>query len=336
MNTNKKTLLCNILLIFAASIWGANFIFQKLAATEIGPFLFMGCRCILGAITMIPIIFVLDHSTPPEQRTVYTKESFRLLLRRALLCGVTSVTGSVLVQRGLIYTTASKAGFLNAIYIIFVPIVGMLFFRKKPTYFMWFGIVLATIGLYNLCLDETLTINRGDLIVLSSVLFFSFHIQLIARFVQEMNGVHLVCAEFFFASIYCLICSLIMEESSPAVIVSQIYECRYGVLFAGILGIGVCYVLQVYAQKYTDPTVAALLMSLESVFGALGGVFVLHESFTPKELTGVLFIASAVVIAQLNPPRRRSGENMKSRSRNLPRQTDHPQVCPKACGRSHE
>lgn len=302
MNNKNRTLICNLMLIFAASIWGANFVFQKLAATEIGPFLFMGCRCILGATTMLPIIFVMNRRTPPEERTVYTKKSFLALLKRALLCGIVSVTGSVLVQWGLLYTTASKAGFLNAIYIIFVPIVGMLFFQKKPTYFMWLGIVLATVGLYNLCLDETLTFNRGDLIILSSVLFFSFHIQLIARFVQEVNGVHLVCAEFFFASIYCFICSLILEGPS----FSQIIECRYGILFAGILGIGVCYVLQVYAQKYTDPTVAALLMSLESVFGALGGVFVLHERFTSKEFLGVLFIAAAIVVAQLNPPRRKS------------------------------
>lgn len=298
------------MLIFAATIWGTNFVFQKLAASEIGPFLFMGCRSLLGSITMLPIIFVMQRATPPEERVKYTKESLVFLLKRALLCGVITVSGSVLVQWGLLYTAASKAGFLNAIYIIFVPIVGMLFFHKKPTYFMWLGIVLATVGLYNLCLDETLSFNRGDLIILSSVIFFSFHIQLIARFVQEVNGVHLVCAEFFFASIYCFICSFIVEDPS----FSQIIECRHGILFAGILGIGLCYVLQVYAQKYTDPTVAALLMSLESVFGALGGVFVLHERFTPKEFIGVLFIAAAIVIAQLNPPKRKAKQEASQKA----------------------
>lgn len=296
------------MLVFAASIWGTNFIFQKLAASEIGPFLFMGCRSLLGSVTMLPIILFMQYRTPPEERIKYTKTSLAFLLRRSLLCGIITVSGAVLVQWGLLYTTASKAGFLTAIYIIFVPIVGMLFFHKKPTYFMWLGIVLATVGLYNLCLDEALTFNRGDLIILSSVIFFAFHIQLIARFVQEVNGIHLVCAEFFFASIYCFICSFLFEDPS----FSQIIECRYGILFAGMLGIGICYILQAYAQKYTDPTVAALLMSLESVFGALGGVFVLHERFTSKEFLGVLFIAAAIVVAQLNPPKQKSKQEMQA------------------------
>ena len=130
------------------------------------------------------------------------------------------------------------------------------------------------IGLYNLCLSESLTINPGDLIILASTLCFALHIQLIAKYVHRFNGMHLSCLEFFLASVFCLFFSLIFEEPS----LSQIENCLPSILFAGVLGIGVCYALQVTAQKYTDPTVAALLMSLESVFGALGGVLVLGRN----------------------------------------------------------
>lgn len=314
MKANNKVMISNFMLIFASVIWGSNFIVQKVVAADIGPFLFMSVRSLLGSLTMVPIVLLLEKRTAPENRAHYDRRTFFQLLRTAFLCGVINVTGSVLVQWGLIYTTASKAGFLNAIYIIFVPVVGLLFFKKTPNRFMWLGIVLATVGLYSLCLNETLTINPGDLIILGSTLFFSVHIHLISRFVHEFNGVHLVCLEFFFASLYCLVCSLLIEEPS----LRQIAECRFSILFSGVLGIGICYILQVTAQKYTDPTIAALLMSLEAVFGALGGVLILHESFTLRELIGVLFIVAAVIIAQLNPKAKTSADCQENHPKKIP------------------
>lgn len=295
MNTKNRVLLCNFMLVLAAAIWGANFVVQKIVTTDIGPFLFMSVRSFLGSLTMALIITVLEKREP-QMRTVYTRASALRLARIAVLCGIVNVTGSVLVQWGLFYTTASKAGFLNAIYIIFVPIIGLVFFKKKSNRFMWLGIVLACVGLYFLCLDGEFSINPGDLIVLSSTLFFSTHIHLISKFVQQVNGMHLVCLEFFFASVYCLICSLIVEAPH----ISQVITCSYSILFAGVLGIGVCYLLQVTAQKYTDPTIAALLMSLESVFGAIGGIVFLRESFQFKEVIGIIFIIIAIVVAQLS------------------------------------
>lgn len=293
MNKEKqRTLLCNLMLITAAAIWGSNFVFQKNVATDIGPFFFMSVRSFLGALTLLPIIKVFGRG---EHSPKYDKSSFASLLKIAALCGTVNVSGSVMVQFGLIYTNASKAGFLNAIYIIFVPVIGMLFFRKKASRFMWLGILLAVVGLYNLCLSETLTINPGDLIILASTLCFATHIHLISKYVQQVNGMHLSCLEFFCASVFCLIFSLIFESPS----LQQILQCYPSILFAGILGIGVCYALQVTAQKYTDPTVAALLMSLESVFGAIGGVCFLGEAFTLKEFIGILFIIAAIIVAQI-------------------------------------
>ena len=164
----KKTLEANLMLILAAAIWGSNYIFQKNVATDIGPFFFMAMRSFLGAVTMLPIIFVFEKREPSN----YTPQKFRTLLLLAAFCGVINVSGSVLVQWGLMYTTASKAGFLNSIYIIFVPVLGRFIFKKNSTITMWIGIFLAVAGLYNLCLSETLTVNPGDLIILSSTIFF--------------------------------------------------------------------------------------------------------------------------------------------------------------------
>ena len=163
---------------------------------------------------------------------------------------------------------------------------------------MWTGIILVAVGLYFLCLSESLHLQRGDLIILCATLFFALHIQLVSKFVHQVNGLHMMCLEFFCADIFCSIITFLFESPSLA----QIYPCIGGILFAGILDIGVCYALQVTAQKYTDPTVSALLMSLESVFSALAGVLFLHESFTLREGIGVVLICFAVIAAQLPSP----------------------------------
>lgn len=300
MSETRKTVLSNIMLIIAASIWGSNFVFQKIVATEIGPYTFMACRCLLGSATIFIILLFMTlrekkSAEPQEGALTYDKPYFIHLLKVAFFCGIINVTGSVLVQYGLIYTTASKAGFLNTIYIIFVPIVGMLFFRKKSGKYIWLGVVLAVIGLYNLCAKETVLPEKGDAVILLSTLFFAFHIQLISKYVNVFNGIHLACAEFFGAFIFCSVIAFTAEHPT----LTQITNCAPSILFAGVLGIGVCYALQVTAQKHTDPTVASLLMSLESVFGALGGILILGEAFTRKEFIGILFICASIVIAQL-------------------------------------
>lgn len=293
MKKEKKIVLAsNYMLIIAAAIWGSNFVFQKIVATDIGPFFFMSARSLLGSLTLLPIILCKGGH---KEIHGYIRPSFLKLLKVSALCGCINVSGSVMVQIGLVFTDASKAGFLNAIYIIFVPVLGLLFFKKKSSRFMWLGIFLAGVGLYFLCLDESLIMNPGDIIILSSTLCFSLHIQLISKYVQQVNGMHLACLEFFCAFLFCGLVSLVFEDPS----IAALQNCLPSILFAGIFGIGICYGLQVTAQKYTDPTVAALLMSLESVFGALGGILILGESFTWREVLGVLLIIVAIVIAQL-------------------------------------
>ncbi|MGF6376097.1 drug/metabolite transporter (DMT)-like permease [Clostridiales Family XIII bacterium PM5-7] len=301
MTKERKTIvISNIFLIIAAAIWGSNYVFQKIVATEIGPFTFMAARSLLGALTILPIVLFQEKKEPKRAQindpySLKDPRYVKRLTKIAIFCGCINVTGSVLVQWGLIYTDASRASFLNAIYIIFVPILGLMFFHKKTSLNTWVGVILSVIGLYLLCVTGGFYIAMGDVLVLVSTLFFALHIQLVSKFVHELKGMHLACLEFFFASIYCTIMAFFIESPSW----QQLLDCSYSILFAGILGIGVCYALQFTAQKYTDPTIAALLMSSESVFGCLGGVLVLGETFTARELVGVVVIVAAIVFAQL-------------------------------------
>ena len=298
---DNKTMMSNIMLVMASAIWGCNFLFQKFAAQRIGAITFMCARTFTGGITLLILIAFMEYARKkkaaaegrlPEK---YGKAYFKKLFIVAPLCVIVNIGGSILVQVGIAYTTVSKAGFLNAIYIIFVPIAGLLLFRIRTGHNVLWGILLATIGLYNLCMGESFRMEKGDLIILLSTLLFAVHIQLVSKYVHELQGLHFSCVEFLSGSVFCAVAALIFEK--PTLV--QLSECSISILYSGVLGIGICYALQVTVQKYTDPTVAALLMSLESVFSAICGVLILHERFTLKEFVGVLFIIAAIVIAQL-------------------------------------
>ena len=291
-----------LMLIIAAAIWGSSFIFQKNATSQVGPFTFMAGRYFLGSVTMLPIIIFIQHKTSNKNNNKLEKTISLAYIRKLLMlsasCSILNMAGSVMVQIGIMYTTVSKASFLNAIYIIFVPLVGKFFFKKKTSFTVYLGVILATVGLYLLCAEEHMIFKKGDIIILLGTLCYGFHIQLISKLVHEVNGIQLACAEFFFASSYCAILALIFENPT----IPQILECMPNFLFAGVLGIGICYALQVTAQKYLDPTVAALLMSLESIFGAAGGIIFLGDILSFEEILGSIFIIIAVIFAQIPTP----------------------------------
>lgn len=297
--TRKITIVCNILLLVAAIIWGINFVFSKNAAEVIGPFTFMSLRYFIGATTILPFMFFLEKRKPPAERAHYDRKDFGAIVKIAAVMGMVQLCCSVLGQWGLEYTNASKAAFLTATYVATVPLLGFLLFRTKTTVNMWIGVLLTLFGLYHLCdvSSAGLSINPGDIMIIVSAFFAAAHMLLISKYVQSINGIHLICVEFYIASVYCAIFAMILEK--PAI--SDILSCSTEILYASVLGSGVCYMFQVVAQKYTDPTIAALLMSLESVFGALAGVIILGESFTLKEILGSACIFTAVILAQLKP-----------------------------------
>lgn len=310
--------MANVMLIIAAAIWGFNFFFQKIAGQYVEPFTFMAARSFVGAVTLLIIIAAIStwerranriaaermgRRPADEAKRTYSDEAktgrdpagLKKLAAVSALCGGVTVSGSVMVQFGLMYTDVAKASFINALYIVFVPIIGLIFFRIKTKLKAWIGVGISAVGLYLLCAGDSVILAPSDVIIVAATLCFALHIQLISKFVHEVNGVHLACLEFFFAAAYCTIFALIFEEPS----LHALAYCWVSLVFAGVLGVGVCYALQVTAQKKTDPTVAALLMSLESVFGAAAGVIFLHETMSLREVAGAALIAVAVVLAQV-------------------------------------
>lgn len=295
MEQNKRTvILCNLMLLTAAFVWGISFIFQKDAANYLGPATVMCARYIFGTAALFPFIIYWEKKKPAEERVKYDKNSFKYLVVTAALFAVIKVLNMVLNQAGLGYTTAGKTAFLTASYVVMVPFFGLLMFKYKTAIMGWIGTFIGIVGIYFMSITENFTINTGDLLVLASSVFAAIHINLISKIVHKVEGRHFLCMEFVVCAIYCGIWAVIFENPSW----DSIVHCLGALLFAGVLGTGLCYALQVTAQKYTDPTITALILTLESPFGAIAGVIVLGEAFTGRELFGALLLFAAVIIAQ--------------------------------------
>lgn len=301
MKSEKRLMIiCNLMLLCAALIWGCNFVFQKNASEIIGPFTYMAVRYGVGATVMLPFVLFLEKQKPLEDRVKYDKSSVSTLLKIAAVMATVQMGSSVLGQWGIGFTNASKAAFLTATYIVIVPILSFIIFKKKTNLFTWIGVFIGLFGIYNLSVTGEFTMNTGDILVIISAAFGAMHLLLISKYVQKVNGMHLICVEFYFAAFYCIIIALFLEHPTLEIL----WACKVPLLYGSLLGTGLCYMLQVTAQKHTDPTVAALLMSLESLFGALAGVLILGESFSTQEIVGAVFLSAAIVIAQFKPRER--------------------------------
>jgi drug/metabolite transporter (DMT)-like permease len=303
----KRMLTSNIMLVTAAMIWGFSFVFQRAAMEHIGPFTFNACRYLLGALSLLPVIRLNDrklqkiasqndegqrHMEPTD--TLSPAELRKIMILGSLACGFFNWAGSVLVQVGLVYTAASKAAFIGSLYIVIVPIIGP-FFKKKTTRTVWLGVGIAVIGLYFLCIAESFSISFGDLVIFISTFFFAIHIHLIGIVATKVDGIRFVRNEALFSVLWSSLVAVIFEHPD----FSSVVKVTVPLIFSGILAIGVAYALQITAQKYTNPNIAALLMSSEAFFGALGGVLFLQEMLTPRELLGGVLVMVAVIIAQL-------------------------------------
>jgi drug/metabolite transporter (DMT)-like permease len=218
----------------------------------------------------------------------------KTLLIGGLCCGVAIAVASILQQYGISMTTVGKAGFITALYIVIVPILGI-FLHKKPRLILWVSVVLAISGLYFLCMTDSFSFSSGDLLVMLCAFVFSIHILIIDHFSPKVDGVRMSCIQFFVAGILCGIPALILEHSQ----LSAVTAAWAPILYAGILSCGVAYTLQIVAQKNYDPTVASLILSLESVFSVLAGWVILHQSLSPKEILGCVLVFIAIILVQL-------------------------------------
>ncbi len=295
-----------LLLGLAALIWGTAFVAQSVGMDHVGPCTFNAARSLIGGIALLPVAILSFRKkgewAPREEKSGFWKGN-KALLSGGMLCGILLGAASMLQQAGLKTVSPGKAGFLTALYIVLVPILG-LFLGRRPGWKVWAAAAIAMTGIWFLSVRGDFSIASGDLLVIVSALFFSFHILVIDRFSGLVAGVALSCIQFFVAGILSAAAAFLLETPRWADLLAA-----WGpLLYTGVLSSGVAYTLQILGQKTVKPTVASLILSLESVFAALAGWVILGEPLAPKELFGCALVFGAVVLAQL-PERRDSVKN---------------------------
>lgn len=299
MNSKVKG---NIMLLITAIIWGSSFVAQKKGMDYLGPFSFNFARNVLSTI----FLFILVKIWPKVTKTPKveeSKETKRITLIGGIFCGIALAIAMALQQIGLMYTTAGKGGFITALYIVFVPLTG-LFLGKRVPLKIWVSVVIAAIGLYLLSIQKGFSISKGDFYVLLCSFAYTAHILVIDRYSPQTDGMKLSAIQFATATVISGVIMLFTENITWM----GIQEAIVPIAYAGILSSGVGFTLQIIAQKDTDPTIASLLISLESVFSVIAGAILLHEVMSIREIVGCIIMFAAIILAQL-PGRRIKGES---------------------------
>jgi len=287
--------------ILAAFIWGTAFVAQSVSADYVGPFTFNMLRAGIAAVVLFGILLVFQRMRRQPLRAIApTGKDKRRLLVGGVCCGVALAIASNFQQLGLGDTSAGKAGFITALYIVLVPVLG-LFLRKKVPLLVWGAVAVAVVGLYLLCVKEGFSVAPSDLYVLLCALVFAVHILVIDYFAPHVNGVALSCVQFVVVTVLSGIGALLTEE----IVWANILHCLWPILYVGVFSSGVAYTLQILAQKDANPTVVSLLLSLESVFSVLAGAVLLHETMSGREYLGCVLMLLAVVAAQLPAPKKK-------------------------------
>lgn len=282
------------MLILTAFIWGTAFVAQSVGMDYLGPFTFNGVRNLIGAVALLPCILLLEKWNSGNRTDQEAPGTRKDLILGGAACGILLFAASSLQQIGLVYTTAGKAGFITAFYIVIVPLLGV-FLHKKVGWKIWTAVAIALAGLYLLCITEGFSINVGDFYVFLCALLFSLHILVIDYFAPKVDGVKMSCIQFFVCGVVSLIPMFALETPRISGLVSSWLPLFY----AGVLSCGVGYTLQIIGQKNMNPTVASLLLSLESCFSVLAGWIILGERLSVREGTGCILMFAAIVLAQL-------------------------------------
>ena len=288
----SKKLFGNLVLLLTALIWGCAFVAQSSGMDYVGPFTFQTSRSILGCLVLIPFIFAND--AVKKKNNTYEKQNPKTLILGGILCGTALTVASGLQQYGMQYSTAGKGAFITAMYIVLVPILG-LFMTKKVNPIIWISVILGALGLYLLCIKEDFSLGEGDIYLILCAVAFSFHILIVDHFSAKVDGVKLSCLQFGVMFILSAIFMFMTETPN----IADIKAAWLPICYAGIMSCGVGYTLQIVGQKYTEPTVASLLMSLESVFAVIAGIILLKEAPSAKEWLGCASMFAAIIIAQI-------------------------------------
>lgn len=288
----------NLLLLMTAIIWGSAFIAQSKGADVIGPFTFNTVRYALAVVALLPVIYIFSRKRNSENtvdQDIPKANGTKTLIIGGIATGIALFTASSLQQYAMAFTTAAKAGFITTLYVILVPIVGI-FLKKKIRPIIWFCALLAVIGLYLLSIKPgTFSISRGDFFVLLCAMAFTGHILIIDYFSPKTDGVKLSCIQFAVVSIASFVAMMMTETF----VLSEVLDAIIPLLYTGVLSSSVGYTCQIIAQKKADPVISSLILSLESVFAAIFGALILHESMSGREITGCAIMFVAIIIAQL-------------------------------------
>lgn len=289
----KSIIKQNILPLLAAFIWGASFVAQSVGSETMQPFGFNAVRCAMAVVFLIPVSLAFD-SVKKRQGT-YEKTNVKDLLFGGLACGTALTIAVNLQQSGVGDSGAGKAGFITALYVVLVPILGLILKKHVPSQ-VWLSAAIAVVGLYLLCIKEGFTIVQSDFYLLCCAVMFAIQIMCVDHFVKTVDGVKLSCAQFAVVSILSGICMIIFEEvpSWEIIKISAV-----PLIYTGIFSSGIAYTLQIIAQKDANPTVLSLILSLESVFATISGAILLHEKMMGREYIGCVLMFAAVILSQL-------------------------------------
>lgn len=283
----------SLMLLLTAAIWGVAFVAQSVGMDYIGPFTFNAIRSLVGGLVLIPCIWLLNRKKPAVQEDTPARNG-RTLFIGGICCGVALAVASSLQQMGIQYTSVGKAGFITALYIVIVPLLGLLF-KRRVSGLIWVAVVIAVGGMYLLCITEGFSVGKGDLLVMASAFCFSAHILIIDYFSPKADGVKMSCIQFLVCGLLCAVPMLIMERPS----LPQILAAWMPLIYAGVFSCGVGYTLQIVGQRHIDPTIASLILSLESVISVLAGWVILGQKLTVRELIGCILVFCAIILAQL-------------------------------------
>lgn len=279
-----------ISLLVATVIWGSAFIAQSVGMDHIGPMTFLGVRCAMGAAFLIPLSYLFEKN----KNEFFSKWKNPKLWKTGFICGLALFTASAMQQVGLVYTTAGKAGFITAMYIILVPVLGS-FLGNRPSPMAWISVGLAVGGLYLLSCVGVSSINIGDVLLLGCAMAYAVQITLVDRMSEGLDGIRLNFAQVLVCGIASTVMMFATEDPDP----SSIAACTVPLAYAGILSTGIAFSLQIVGQKYLEPTPASLIMSLESVFAVLFGWMLLNEWMTKYEISGCILVFTAVILSQI-------------------------------------
>ncbi len=287
----------NLALLLTAFILGLSFVAQKAGMEFVGPFTFNTVRNFLGVMSLLPIIFIAKiYSSKKYSRSKNEIHiQHKLLAKGGIICGILFFLALSINQYCMLYAPAGKAGFITALYIIFVPLISVVFFKRKLKNNVKISIILALTGLYLLCVKESSPFQLCDLGLLISSIFFALHLLAVGHYSHKISSIKLACIQFLVTAILSAVLMFILEPVSVNAIINGIKP----ILFSGVVVTGVAYTLQIYGQKNTPPVLASLILSMESVFAVLGGMAILGETLTFKEGLGCIIMISAILLSQL-------------------------------------